>query len=150
MDSHRHSVFKEKNVKEYVIHKRFKGRAICGEVNLPAKTPCYEENGFIYWQGNRLFAAVSENAHRFCARNDDGNGLRRGEMILRIQNLLARKDKNHQKRWNRIWTSPLCQPLKREDYGDYWLWGQAFYDAGIDTLESIWKLIGAGGKNVHG
>ena len=33
---------------KYVVHRRFKDKAICGEVNLPAMTICEETNGYIF------------------------------------------------------------------------------------------------------
>ena len=32
---------------KYVVHRRFKDKAICGEVNLPAMTMCEEANGYV-------------------------------------------------------------------------------------------------------
>ena len=34
---------------KYVVHRRFKDKAICGEVNLPAMTMCEETNGYIFY-----------------------------------------------------------------------------------------------------
>lgn len=38
---------KEEKRMKYVVHRRFKDKAICGEVNLPAMTMCEEANGYI-------------------------------------------------------------------------------------------------------
>ena len=56
---------------KYVVHRRFKDKAICGEVNLPAMTMCEEANGYIFHGDKLLCVVTSENAHQFFARDDD-------------------------------------------------------------------------------
>lgn len=128
---------------QYITHRRFKGAAICGYVNLPTGTECEEREGYLYWQGRALCAATSETAHGYFARNDDGRGIRRGRLTRAITNRLAQGGAEHQARWDKIWASPLCQPLKRAEHADHWLWNDDFYRAGIATLESIAAMIGA-------
>ena len=60
---------------KYVVHRRFKDKAICGEVNLPAMTMCEETNGYIFHGDKLLCVVTSENAHQFFARDDDGAGM---------------------------------------------------------------------------
>ena len=38
---------KEESKVKYIVHKRFKDKAICGDVNLPALTECESHDGFI-------------------------------------------------------------------------------------------------------
>lgn len=93
---------------KYVVHRRFKDKAICGEVNLPAMTMCEEINGYIFY-GNKLLCVVtSENAHQFFARNDDGAGMLRGKLTQAIQKTLAKRDANYQNRWDKVWIDPAC------------------------------------------
>lgn len=93
---------------KYVVHRRFKDKAICGEVNLPAMTMCEEANGYIFY-GNKLLCVVtSENAHQFFARNDDGAGMLRGKLTQAIQKTLAKRDANYQNRWDKVWIDPAC------------------------------------------
>lgn len=128
---------------QYIVYRRFKGKALCGDVNFPALTVCESDGTIITHMGKPICFAGSENAHQFFAVNDDGMGMERGRLIQKIQKILAQRDEDYQKRWDRIWDDPLCQPYRREDYDDYWLWGDKFFDAGIGTLRHIAALIGA-------
>ena len=126
----------------YIVHKRFKGNAICGNINIPAMTVCAERDGCIYHNGDALCFATSENAHQFFARNDDGNGMLRGKLIQAIQKTLAKRDDDYQNRWDKIWNDPVCQPYKRIEYDDFWLWNHDFFNADIEVLQHIANLIG--------
>lgn len=128
---------------KYVVHRRFKDKAICGEVNLPAMTMCEETNGYIFHGDKLLCVVTSENAHQFFARDDDGAGMLRGKLTQAIQKTLAKRDANYQNRWNKVWDDPACQPYKRIEYADFWLWNHDFFNADIDTLRHIAKLVGA-------
>ena len=123
---------------KYIIHTRFKGKAICGEVNLPALTECDAVFKMISKDHQPLCLTTSENAHNYFARNDDGRGLERGQLIKDIKNLLASKD--NQERWNKIWEDEFCQKFKRSDNSD-WIWNQDFYEAEIEDLQYIYNLI---------
>lgn len=128
---------------KYVVHRRFKGKALCGDVNLPAMTVLEDERGTISHNGNALCYDVSENAHQFFARDDDENGMLRGKLTQAIQKKLSQRDKQHQERWNKVWGDPTCQPYRRDDHNDYWLWNHDFFNADIDVLRHIAKLVGA-------
>ncbi len=128
---------------KYIVHKRFKGKALCGEVNLPAMTEVENKDGVICYNGSALCFDCSENAHQFFARNDDGNGMLRGKLTQAIQGRLAKHDKQHQSRWDKVWEDPACQPYKRADHEDHWLWNHDFFNADIDVLRHIAELVGA-------
>lgn len=128
---------------EYIVHKRFKGQAICGYVNLPTTTECKNVDGVIMYGDKPICVATSENAHQYFARNDDSNGLERGNLTQRIIRKLSRKDSKHQERWNIVWDDVICQKYRNKMHGDYWLWSHAFYKADIEDLRYITKLIGA-------
>ena len=83
---------------KYVVHRRFKDKAICGEVNLPAMTVCEENGGYIFHGDKLLCVVTSENAHQFFARDDDGAGMLRGKLTQAIQKTLAKRDANYQNR----------------------------------------------------
>lgn len=129
---------------QFVIYKRFKDAALCGPVNLKATLPCWESEGIIYYEGKPLCFATSENALCHFARDDDGKGLLRGKLISEIKRKLAKRDGDYQKRWNRIWTDPICLRFKRKEFDDFWIWNKAFYDAEIADLEHIARLIEVG------
>ena len=127
---------------KYIVYRRFKGKAICGDVNLPAMTVCEENNGYIFYDGKMICVATSENAHQFFARDDDGAGMLRGKLTQAIQKTLAKRDANYQSRWDKVWDAPICQPYKRIEDDNFWLWNHAFFNANIDTLQHIARLIG--------
>lgn len=95
----------------------------------------------LYWQNKQLCVITSENAHKFFARNDDGQGMERGRLTRTIMETLAKQDKKHQDRWDKIWEDDLCQKFKHPLHSDYWLWNTAFYNAEISELEYILNLI---------
>ena len=127
----------------YICHKRFKGKALCGAVNLPATTECEELDGFIFCDGAPICAVTSENAHQHFSRDNDGNGLLRGKLTQEIQKVLSKLDKDHQVRWDKVWADPLCQKYKRADHADFWLWNHDFFNAEIADLCHIAALVGA-------
>ncbi len=136
---------------KYITHRRFKQKAICGDVNLPAMTECEEINGMIYYDHKPICLMYSENAHQYFARNDDGNGMERGKLTQAIIARLALSPtscteaeyKAYQKRWDKVWDDPTCQAYKRTEHKDHWLWNHTFYNADIETLRYIAKLVGA-------
>ena len=97
----------------------------------------------IFHDGKLLCVVTSENAHQFFARDDDGAGMLRGKLTQAIQKTLAKRDANYQNRWDKVWDDPACQPYKRIEYADFWLWNHDFFNADIDTLRHIAKLVGA-------
>ena len=85
---------------------------------------------------------TSENAHQYFARNDDGNGMDRGQLIRKITNRLQNQNAGYQDRWDKVWQDTLCQRYKRPEHQDHWLWNHAFYNAGMHDLEHIAQLVG--------
>lgn len=124
---------------EYVIHKHLKVLAICGEVNLPKGTICTEREGMLYHGEKPICLKNSQRAFDYFARNHDGDGLKRGELISAIKDTLATTDEHHYERWYRVWNDPACQQFNQG--GNYWNWNYAFYNAEIYILEYIHKLI---------
>ncbi|MBO5969801.1 MAG: isoaspartyl peptidase [Clostridia bacterium] len=127
----------------YIIHRRFKGTSISGEINLPALTICELENNILFHDGKPLCYATSENAHQHFALDTDGCGLERGKLTQAIMATLAKRDENYQARWDKVWEDKLCQKYKKEEYDDYWLWNHAWYNAPILDLRYIAGLVGA-------
>lgn len=127
----------------YITHRRFRDKAICGDVNIPAMTEMTEENGVLMYRNKPICYDTSENAHQYFARNNDGNGMLRGALTQAIQKALAKRDNDYQKRWDRVWDDEACQPYKRTEFDDYWLWNHEFFHADIDVLRHIANLVGA-------
>lgn len=128
---------------KYVVHRRFKVNAICGSINLPAMTECECEDGLITYNNTAICYATSENAHQFFAVNEDGMGMERGRLTQSIQKALAKRDGSYQERWDKVWKDSVCEEYRRKDYEDFWLWGHDFFNADIDVLRYIAKLVGA-------
>lgn len=132
---------------KYIAHRRFKTNAICGWVNIPANTEVECEGGILIYNNGILCYEECENSHQFFARNDDERGMERGKLTQAIMKALAktngRDDKQHQERWDRVWNDPACQPYKRANDNEYWLWNHDFFNADIDVLQHIAKLVGA-------
>ena len=130
---------------QYIVHKRFKGKTICGDVNIPALSECEEINNWIYYQGKPVCAVTSACAHQHFAINEDGNGMRRGKLTAAIQNALnnEKDDEHRQELWDRVWTDERCKKYRRPEHTDHWLWNHDFYLAEIDELVYIASLVGA-------
>lgn len=128
---------------QYITHRRFKRTCLGGDVNLRAGTVCEEDNGVIYADGTPICRTTSLNAHQYFGRNDDGNGMLRGRLTQAILKRLNKRDKGYQARWDKVWEDPVCQPYRRIEQADYWLWNHAFYEADILTLRHIATLVGA-------
>lgn len=122
---------------EYIIHTDFNGKAICGEVSLSAGTECTEINGTIYYNARAVCHVGSHTAYKHFARNNDGNGLKRGELIKTIKDTLAINDEHAYERWHRVMNCPVCKQFDSNPNGDAWEWSLAFYNASIATLEHM-------------
>ena len=125
----------------YIVYKRFKEKALCGEINIPALTECDEHNGIIFLKYKPLCFTTSENAHNHFVINDDGKGLERSNLIQTILSTLKCKDKDYQNRWNKIWEDEVSQKYKRPEHPDHWLWNHDFFNADINDLKHILDLI---------
>lgn len=162
---------------DYIVTKRFKAKSLCGNVNLAYGTACEERDNMIYCDGKPLCFATSENAHQYFSRNDDGQGKRRGELVWEIMGQLKTLEKRHKpnpkyplaeyhmtdkesaqaaaarkaraEAWERIWDDPYLRKYKRVEFADYWLFNHDFYNAPIEDLEYILKVVkgGANGQN---
>ena len=128
---------------KYITHRRFKGNALCGEVNIPAMTEVEDIDGVITYDGKMICYDTSANAHQYFARNDDGNGMLRGGLTHAIQKCLAKRDARYQERWDKVWEDTVCQPYKRPEDENFWLWNHDFFNAEIDALKYIANLVGA-------
>ena len=83
----------------------------------------------------------SQNALDYFVQDDDGAGDLRGKLVDSIQRCLERRDADYQTRWDKVWSSALCQKYRRPESEDYWLWAAAFYDAPLCDLMAIAALV---------
>lgn len=128
---------------EYIVKRRARFNAVTGPVNLPWGTPVEEQDGFLVRDGLQLCAVTSQNAFDYFAKNGDGNGVERGRLTISIMDTLAKRDADHQNRWNRVWEDPRCQKYRRADHADFWLWNREFFEAPVEDLRHIADLVGA-------
>lgn len=134
---------------DYIAHRRFKKLALCGLVNISATANCEAIGNIIMYDGKPVCYITSQNAYDYFARNDDGQGLLRGKITRDILKCLAsgngvdpRTDKVYQAKWDKVWADELCQKYKRIEFDDFWLWNHDFYNAPIEDLQYIAKLVG--------
>ena len=125
---------------KYLITRRFKTKAICGEVNLSYGTECFSQGNVIYRQDKQpLCLITSENAHMYFTVNDDGLAKERRQLIEDIAKLLS--DEKMEKRWDVVWNDLTCRKYKRKEFADFWLWNHDFYGASLDDLQYIKKIL---------
>lgn len=132
--------------KNYIVTKRFKAKAICGDLNLPWGTKCYTANGAICCDKGVICAVISQNAFDYFTQNDDGCGELRRKLIDSIFSALNRSNQSttsYNARWDKVWNDLTCLKYKRNEYDDHWLWNYDFYNAGINDLRYIAKLVNA-------
>lgn len=121
----------------YLVTRRFKAKTMSGIVNLPYGTECELQSETLYHDGKPLCFVTSENAHNYFSRNDDGQGERRGELVRDILERL----KGNQPAWDRVWGNLSIRKYKRVEFADYWLFNHNFYNAPIEDLEYILKIV---------
>ena len=125
---------------KYLVTRRFKTKAICGEVNLAYGTECFSQGNVIYRQDKQpLCLITSENAHMYFTVNDDGLAKERRQLIEDIAKLLS--DEKLEKRWDVVWNDLTCRKYKRKEFADFWLWNHDFYGASLDDLQYIKKIL---------
>ena len=153
----------------YLVTRRFKAKTMSGIVNLPYGTACELRGETIYHSGKPLCFVTSENAHNYFSRNDDGQGERRGALVREIMRRLTENDikyfegddspfgggkiypeklaaynareKERLSAWGRVWDDPAIRKYKRVEFADYWLFNHDFYNAPIEDLEYILKIV---------
>ena len=125
----------------YIVRRRARFLAICGPVNLPYGTEVYSDGAFLTVNGEKLCSITSQNAYDFFSRNDDGHGLERGKLVQDIRSTLERRDAKYQARWDRLWADEGANKLRRTEHEDYWLWSFAFYNADVNELRRIRRLL---------
>lgn len=128
---------------QYIAARRARFSAIGGPVNIPYGTSVEAVDGFLERDGLRLCAVTSESAHKYFAKDSDGNGLERGALVAAIIARLEKKGDGHQDRWDKVWGDSLCQKYRRPEHEDFWLWNYDFFNAPVADLRYIAQLIGA-------
>jgi hypothetical protein len=126
----------------YITIKRYKHNAIGGYLNLPYGTPVDNIDGMLCYNGKPICVARSFNAHEHFARNDDGHGQERGKLSHAIIKKLGGTHRELTAEWKAVFDDDLANSYSRQDSIDYWLWDDSFYQAPIEDLEHIARLVG--------
>ena len=132
---------------EYINRKRYKKKCIQGEVNLPFNTKFLcDDTGMIFYNNRPVCYNTSQDAYDYFVRNNDGCGIKRGELIENILDLTRNdraKDKEKRERaWEILWNDDYIRnKFKRVEHTDVWLWNFDFYNASILDLEQILNKI---------
>lgn len=133
---------------KYIVYKRARFNGLSGAVNLPRGTKADEADGYIRIDGRPICFDHSQNAYDHFSADEDGNGLLRGKLVTAIKKTLAKKDANHQARWDAVWADERCKLYRRTDHTDFWVWNYEFYHAPIFELRHIAQLIGVPDKEM--
>ena len=121
---------------KYIARKRARFKGLSGQVNIPYGSLLESRGGFLFYKNARLCTVTSQNAY-------DGRGLERGGLVDAIKTRLEKRDGSYQARWDKVWAAPVCQRYRRPNHEDHWLWNHDFYNAPVEDLQSIARLVGA-------
>ena len=69
---------------EYICHRPFCRIALGGEVNIKRGDTLHEKNGLLFWGNILVCLSTCQAAKEHFAINEDGNGLRRGDLTYEI------------------------------------------------------------------
>lgn len=126
---------------EYIVYNELTAKVICGDVHLDRGEVATEKAGLIKYRGKPICFNTSEIAHQHFSRNDDGNGLERGDLILSIFEALKPGAEDYEEKWAKVYDDEVCQKYRREEFAENWLWNHAFYNAPIEDLDYILNLV---------
>lgn len=128
---------------KYITHSRFKGIGACGQYfNISYGTQLEDMGNFIATLDKKIICyPTSENAHRYFACNDDGNGLERGKLTYAIA--YSVRNKGNGKRFSNDEIRLLENHWKhflRNDV-DVILFNHDFFNADITELREMAKQL---------
>ena len=123
---------------QYITVKRYKRDNNRGRFNIPYGTEIEEHDGLLWYNGKDICGDHSAVMREYFRRNDDGRGLERENLVQAIN-----KSLHDDQLWPVVWEDGLCQKYRKKAQADYWLWAIEFFNAPIEDLEYIVKLIGA-------
>lgn len=127
---------------KYIARKRARFKGLSGNVNIPYGSLLEARGGFLFYKDVRLCTVTSQNAYDFFSVNDDGRGIERGGLVGAIKARLEKRDGSYQARWDKVWSAPVCQRYRRPERDD-WIWNHDFYNAPVEDLQVIARLVGA-------
>lgn len=134
---------------QYMVRRRLRDIGREGQkVNIPYGTILECKDGLIYWKGQVLCNDDCKLQKDYLIQANDSNPKGRAELIDSIFSLLTVKEysteqeeKKRLKRWEVLWQDEKANTFRRQDYTDYWLWTNKFFDAPYIELNYIYNLI---------
>ena len=129
---------------EYITHRRFKSKSLCGEVlNLPYGTELTEKDGLLYYNKKAVCLNTSENGKMYFSRNDDDMGLERGKYTWEIAFSRRGKMKSGYRlsEKQRDIIARHYQRFLRADC-DMIIFNQRFFDAPVKELKEMAEELG--------
>ena len=125
---------------EYICHKPYRGKCAAGNKHFFKKGSKLEcVNGWLIKEREAICHTNSELAHMHFARNDDGQGFRRGELT----HLIAYSDRKPNEDNGFRFTPEECDMIENE-YGKWvkqeaetLLFNNDFFNAEIGELEEL-------------
>lgn len=135
---------------KYMVRKRLRGiDTEKKEVNIPYGTIIECKAGWIRYRGRVLCFEDCQMQKDYLVQANSPNPKERATAIEDILYLLRRPGNHatpkevqaYDSRWKEIWDDPNLQKYRREDFEDYWLWNNKFYDAEYVELLYILNKI---------
>ena len=130
---------------EYIVHRRYKGRAACGDdVNFPYGSKFNTIGKFIAYNNKAICATTSEVAHMYFARNNDGQGLLRGKITWAIAFKPVDRSNGERFRLTEKQREILCNKWERFLIPniDFVLFNNDFFNAEIIELKQLAYELG--------
>ncbi len=131
-------------MQQYIAIKRFKRNGISGYANIPYGSILDKHNdGMLYYRDSPVCVYRSAVSHEYFAGNDDGKGLERGRLSHAIVKSLSIQTKDiRDERWKGVVSDVIALKYRRTEHADYWLWHDEFYNAPIEDLMHIARIVG--------
>lgn len=129
----------------YMVRRRMRATARTGEqVNIAYGTFLNCSHGIIYYKDKPLCNDDCQLQKDYLVEATHPGVRDRAKMINDILKLLtyaSPDDTKTQRRWDKLWKDEYANQFRRQDFEDYWLWSNKFYDAGFADLSYIYNII---------
>lgn len=129
--------------KQYICKKRFKGQAICGQVNIPYGTILENFDNFLVTDNHDIICAItSQNCTDYFWGYDENNPdeeIRRQELAAKLNSIAPADTTEHLLDDGNIWRK--YGHLEEFYTGYIWVWDDFVSDLPIERLEYLLSCI---------